>query len=460
MRAIVAGALAGFFICCNPLQVKGGDLVSESRLIVIDPGHFHAALVQKEMYPWLARKVSVYAPLGPDVLDYLNRIALFNARPENPTSWEIELHTGPDFFERMLREKPGNVVVLTGHNRPKIERIRTSVEAGLNVLADKPWIITPAGMRLLERVLNEADRKGLVAYDIMTERYEITSILQRELVNVEGVFGRLQPGNDAEPGISAKSIHHLTKLVSGTPLRRPAWFFDVDENGEGLADVGTHVVDLVQWTAFPGKMLDYKTDVRVLDAKHWPTVIPQADFQKVTDEAAFPQPLIPRVHDGKLRYFCNNAVHYTVQGVHVKLGIWWNWEAPAGAGDMYEAAFRGTKSRVEIRQGPRERYVPELYVVANSVALKGDVFAALKKKVDELQRVYLGLEMKEDGSEARLVIPEKYRVGHEAHFAQVTNRFFDYLKSPQTMPVWEKSNMLVKYFITTKGVELGQSGSP
>jgi len=112
--------------------------MKEARLIVLDPGHFHATLVQKEMYPWLARQVSVYAPLGPDVLDYLQRITLFNTRKENPTAWEIEMHTGPDFLARMLRERPGNVVILTGRNRPKIDRIHGSVEAGLNVLADKP----------------------------------------------------------------------------------------------------------------------------------------------------------------------------------------------------------------------------------------------------------------------------------------------------------------------------------
>jgi hypothetical protein len=146
MRWIVLTLLASLIVCSS-LQIEGGELVAGARLIVVDPGHFHAALVQKEMYPWLARQVAVYAPLGPDVLDYLNRIAQFNARHENPASWEIELHTGPDFFERMLRERPGNVVVLTGRNRPKIERIRASVEAGLNVLADKPWIISPADMR-------------------------------------------------------------------------------------------------------------------------------------------------------------------------------------------------------------------------------------------------------------------------------------------------------------------------
>ena len=32
------------------------------KLIVLDPGHFHATLVQKEMYPGLDPTVSVYAP--------------------------------------------------------------------------------------------------------------------------------------------------------------------------------------------------------------------------------------------------------------------------------------------------------------------------------------------------------------------------------------------------------------
>jgi hypothetical protein len=88
--------------------------------------------------------------------------------------------------------------------------------------------------------------------------------------------------------------------------------------------------------------------------------------------------------------------------------------------------------------------------------LQAEVFASLKRKVEDLQKLYPGVALLEDGKEARIVIPNRYRVGHEAHFAQVTNRFFDYLKAPRTMPAWEKPNMLVKYFITTKGVELSR----
>src|SRR5713226_7503204 len=141
MRCTVA-QVAILIVTGSGFGLKGDELVDEARLMVVDPGHVHAALVQKEMYSWLAKRVSVYAPLGPDVIDYLNRIGRFNTRKENPTSWEVELHTGPDFFERMLKERPGNVVILTGRNRPKIDRIEASVNAGLNVLADKPWIIS------------------------------------------------------------------------------------------------------------------------------------------------------------------------------------------------------------------------------------------------------------------------------------------------------------------------------
>ena len=453
-RLIILAALAYFAVSSGP-RLHSADTTNQAKLIVLDPGHFHASLIQEDMYPSLAKQVSVYAPFGPDVLDYLQRIERFNTRKENPTSWEIELHTGLDFFERMLRERPGNLVIISGRNRPKIDRIVASVEAGLNVLADKPWIIRSADLPKVERALDEAEAKSLMAYDIMTERYEIASVLQREFVEDADVFGKIVAGSDSEPGITAKSAHHLMKVVAGAPLRRPAWFFDVAETGEGLADVGTHVVDLVQWTAFPGEKVDYRTDVRILGARHWPTIIPQADFQRVTGEPDFPPFLAGHVKNGKLEYYCNNSVHYTVRGVHVKLDILWNWQAPEGSGDTYEATFRGTKARVEIRQGKAEAYVPEVYVVPESAAVRAEVFAALKRKVGALQGTHPGVALDASGGEAHIVIPKRLRSDRE-HFADVANQFFAYLHSPQAVPEWEKTNMLVKYYVTTTGVEAAQ----
>ena len=424
----------------------------QSKLLIVDPGHFHATLLQKEMYPWVDPRVTVYAPLGPALLDYLNRISLFNSRPDNPTRWALDVHTGGDPMAEMLRSHAGNIVVFTGRNRGKIDRILAALKAGLNVLADKPWIIAPADLPKLEEALALAQQKNLAAYDIMTERYEVTSELQREFVNDRAVFGTLEKGSAAEPAVRARSIHHIMKVVAGTPLRRPPWFFDIDEYGEGLADVGTHVVDLVQWTAFPDVALDYRRDIAVLAGRRWPLRMSKEQFARVTGDAEFPPALGAHVHDGTLDYYCNNSVAYTLRGVHVELEILWNWEAPAGSGDVYEAGFRGTKSRVEIRQGAAERFVPEVYIAGADAA----VAAAVEQRVAALQTRWPGLAAVKSGPDLRIVVPEKFRVGHEAHFGQVTNRFFDYVTSPKSLPAWETPFMLAKYAVSTKGVEKGK----
>ena len=202
-----------------------------ARLMVLEPGHFHAALVQKEPYAEVDPRVCVYAPLGPELLDYLERISLFNTRAVNPTRWQLDIHCGADSLQEMIAHKPGNLVVLAGKNDTKIECIRSSVAAGLNVLADKPWIISSADMPKLEESLRIAEEQRLIAYDIMTERYEITSQLQRELVNSPDVFRALDPGTPENPGVYARSVHNIMKVVSGVPLRRPAWFFDINVQG-------------------------------------------------------------------------------------------------------------------------------------------------------------------------------------------------------------------------------------
>ena len=67
--------------------------------------------------------------------------------------------------------------------------------------------------------------------------------------------------------------------------------------------------------------------------------------------------------------------------IAVALNILWNWEAPPGSGDVYEAAYRGSKARVEIRQGKEENFRPELYVVPNASAVRDEVFSALRAKL-------------------------------------------------------------------------------
>ena len=66
-----------------------------------------------------------------------------------------------------------------------------------------------------------------------------------------------------------ESVHYLLKMVAGAPLRRPAWFFDVGQQGEGLSDVGTHLVDLVPWVLFPDQAIDYRAAIQMRRRSGW-----------------------------------------------------------------------------------------------------------------------------------------------------------------------------------------------
>ena len=267
--------------------------MSDIRLIVVDPGHFHTALVQKEMYPNLSPEVDVYAPVGPDLVDYLARIARFNTRKEQPTRWALKIHAGPDFFDRMCDERPGAVAIFSGRNRGKVQRISAAIEAGLNVLADKPLIIRREDLPVLEAALNAADERGLILYDMSSGRQEIIASLTRLLCNDTEVFGDPVAGTRADPGVTITSTHHIMKQVAGVPNSRPPWFFDVTQQGEGLADVGTHLVDRVHSTLFGESVIDYRRDIRLHTASRWPTILSAAQFRQVTGGAGWPDYLEP-----------------------------------------------------------------------------------------------------------------------------------------------------------------------
>lgn len=420
------------------------------KLIILDPAHFHAALVQKQMLPGISPRVAVFAPLGPDLLAHLKLVEQFNTRPVNPTDWQLDIHCSHHSLEEMIAARPGNVVVLAGRNRIKIGKIKASLEAGLNVLSDKPWIIRAQDFPELEFVLSLAPQKGLVAYDMMTERHEITSILQRELVNDPAVFGSIIPAGAQNPGVFMESTHFILKKVAGAPNPRPPYFFDIQEQGEGLTDVGTHLVDLVQWTLFPDQAIDYRRDIQVQSGKRWPTAISAEQFQQVTGAGSFPPELAPYVHGDQFEYYCNNQVDYRIRGAQVQLRPLWKWESPAGV-DFHHAIYRGTGADVEVNQTPLHNYQPELYVKPHGE----ERAAAVRAGTERLQQgKYPGIGCEEAAGGLRITIPDRYRVGHEAHFAQVVEEFMKYFQDPRSMPAWERPNMLAKYYVTTTGAQM------
>jgi predicted dehydrogenase len=344
-------------------------------------------------------------------------------------------------------------VVLSGNNEKKTRYIHDAIAADLHVLADKPMAIEPGDFGLLRKSFARAAKEKVLLYDIMTERYEITSILQREFARNTELFGKLERGSAESPAILMQNVHHYFKEVSGKPLIRPAWFFDVRQQGEAIPDVGTHLVDLIQWQCFPEQVLDYKKDIKVYGANRWATILSREQFKKVTNLDEYPDYLKRDVKDGALHVYQNGDVSYTIKGVHAKVTALWNFEPPPGAKDTHYSMFRGTKASLTVKQGAEQKYLPVLFI--EDRVNRADFEKVVRSAGEKIAARWPGMEVKPAsvGGGFEVVVPEKYVTGHEAHFAEVTQRFLEYLQSGK-MPEWEVPNMVAKYYTTLQAYKL------
>ena len=407
------------------------------RLIVLDPGHFHAALTLRERHPAIEDDVHVFGEDGPDLDAFLRLVDSFNSREKNPTRWALHVHRGADRLERLEATRPGDIVILAGKNDRKMALIQFLHERNFFVLGDKPWLIDSAQVGAMRAVL----ARGPLCMDIMTERHEIANRLQRALARNPAVFGEFLVDGD-RPAIHIRSVHHLHKMVNGKPLRRPAWYFDTGVQGEGVTDVTTHLVDLVQWMVADGTPFDIDRDVRGLSARQWPTAVPREAFASITGLDDFPANLGGKVTDGCLQYLCNAALSYRLRGIAVEIEALWGLHEPAGSGDLHHATVRGTGATLVVDQGPGTGFVPTLCVTPT---LPGNAFeGVLRDAVAGLQADFPGVGVEPSGAGYRILVPASLRTTHEQHFAAVLDDFLGFLDGGER-PATLAADMACKY---------------
>jgi predicted dehydrogenase len=461
------------------------------RLVTLAPGHFHAALVQKEALPEVDPHAYIYSPLDADLVAHIERIARFNSRSERPPAWRLDVRAGNDWLERFRNERSGNVVVIAGRNRQKIDLILEAVSLGYCVLADKPWIVAAEDFPKLEQVLVEAGRRGVFAWDIMTERFEATTRVQRALMNDPDVFGELLAGSADEPALEFESVHYLAKLVAGAPLRRPAWWFDPQIAGEAIADVGTHLADLAMWLAFPEQAIDHRSDIEIVSAGRWPTPVDRDSFREITGLADFPselanmrrvvRPLPDRSETGlpdgrsfghgvtgphagdlldgdRLLYCGNGTVLYRLRGRFVRLTTRWGVRAEGPEGDTHLAIARGSRATVTVRHETAYGPGPQVFVEPVVGAQSQQIHAAVGRLCHTWNQHCPGYELINLGDRIHVHVPAAERTGHESHFAAVLTEFVKYFKDRTAFPASETSNLLAKYRLTTEAVRLATHG--
>lgn len=424
----------------------GGLADDRHDLIVLNPGHFHAALTLRTSHPRLSDDVHVYADDGPDVDGFLKIVTSFNERADRPTNWRPRVTRGDDHFDRLLAERPGGAVIVAGRNDSKMSSIARLHEAGFSVLGDKPWLTGTDTLPLLQA----ATARPPLVMDIMTERHSIEARVLRALVADADLFGAFRT-EGPEPAIGMRGVHHLYKIVNGAPLIRPPWYFDTNLQGQGIVDVPTHQVDLAQWLVGDGRPFHYERDVDLVTAEQWPTAVPIDHFRRITGLEDFPETLAAHVTGQSLQYDCNARIRFRLRSVPVELESRWDLAVPDGGGDAHEVVARGTRCEVIAANGPETGFVTTITV--RPVSDVRTVGEALRRRMEALQADAPGLDVQGAGDGFDILIPGRLVTGHEAHFAAVLEQFLGYVDAGD----WPESlgpDLVTKYTLLARARSL------
>lgn len=412
-------------------------------LLFLDPGHFHAALTLRERHPSVDEAVVVYAPSsggdarGRETAEFLRLVEAFNRRAERPTDWRVDVRAGDDPLGRLLRERPGDVVVLAGRNDRKMALARRLHDAGLHVLADKPWMTSPAALADVKHVL----AGGARVLEMMTGRHAPMTTVAERLVGDPEILGELASDGDT-PAIRLASVHHLEKTVNGVPLRRPPWFFDVRVQGDGIADIPTHLVDQAQRFLARREAPD-GPGATLLSARRWTTAVPRAVFGRITGLREFPDDLRAVIEGDTLAYAGNAELAFRLRGVAVRVTSRWDLSEAPGGGDAHETTVTGTRARLRLEQGPGTRFRRRLLIEPRAGGRQ--VEAALARAVATWRSEYPGLTVVKTSDGLEIAVPAGPGTAHESQFPLVLDELLRAIDGGRPWPDARAADTLTKY---------------
>jgi hypothetical protein len=390
------------------------------RALFYEPGHFHAALTLRTPNPRLAPDIHVYATPGPERDAFLTLVERFNTRTDRPTHWRLQVHDGAHLLQRVVEEGHGDFVVLAGRNDTKLETIAYLTQAGLPVLADKPWLTDSRQLPYLAEVTTGPR----VAMDLMTGSYSLRTQVIAQMIHTPELFGTFVTHEAPEPAIDLASVHHLYKQVNGRPLQRPGWYYDTAIQGDGVVDVQAHMVAQVQAWVLGEAGGEMERDVVLDSARCWTTPVPLKLFRESTGLDTYPAALQPAVRDGALQYACNSEIRYRLCGIRVCHRAEWRQREPEGTGDLHRLTLRGSLCEIRLRQEEATEYHATLHLhpVAGAV-----LEPTLQRAFAQWQERFPGLAWTPAACGLRVLLPSGLDQGHESHFALALNAFLDHL---------------------------------
>jgi hypothetical protein len=179
-----------------------------------------------------------------------------------------------------------------------------------------------------------------------------------------------------------------------------------------------------------------------------------SQYSEITGGAALTPALAAMMgKDSSLKIYANGSFDYTIRGVHARIAVQWDYEAPAGTGDTHYSRMQGSKAALLIKQDKEQNYLPVLYI--SPVSADAAYAEQLKTQFHTLEQKYPGIALKAAGKDWEVVIPEALMKKHEPLFARVMQQYLAYVQSGQ-MPAWEVPGMLAKYYTTTQALAVAK----
>jgi len=393
------------------------------RFLVLKPGHFHAALVFKDVDHRILDDVDVVVTDSQDALPFIDLIDRFNCRDIQSTDWKVKVHERENLAFDTGSPPEDCVVVVSGRNASKLESVAKLCSQGYNVLVDKPVLTHANQMSAIDSLF---EGPGEVM-ELMTARHQMLSRLCQAIANRQSLFGEMV--DDGDPAITLSSTHHLCKMVDGESLIRPAWYYDVGVQGNGLVDIQNHMVEQALWFVLGENEVNEETEIQLDAVRSWSTAVPPELFKQSTELERYPADLEKYLDDdGVLQLECNSEIDWRINGVRVRSRAEWKQIEPEDGGDIHTITLRGSRCNVEAVQSPESDFFPWVDLTAADDDARSALSEALQQCCDEwAEDIFPRIGFSELRAGFHMLIPRALDRGHESHFGLVREQFLDFL---------------------------------
>ncbi|MCG2591010.1 putative oxidoreductase C-terminal domain-containing protein, partial [Rhodohalobacter sulfatireducens] len=134
-----------------------------------------------------------------------------------------------------------------------------------------------------------------------------------------------------------------------------------------------------------------------------------------------------------------------------KVSVEWGFTNPEG-GDTHYSSLRGTNANLVIRQNVEQNFQATLYVEPVGEPDSEEFEEDINNALTELNDRFPGLSAVSTPFGWKIQIPDEFNESHEEHFTRVMENYLEDLQAG-ALSDWERTNLLTKYYITTRAYE-------